>query len=330
MILSKYPADFASAYKENPFSFTEVDPTFATDVEFYDEEGDVVGVRRYVGRERIDSSPCVFALSRLAPAPIVGLGECGFVRPSGRDVSLVVTYNDSEDETPAILFTASRHNQSANSTMGGAEQWRSIASGESDEVSFCLTMGSRIEAQLLCDDAVIASLGEYTSPSKGVVLFVVDADDILSRLPHPESVALFDIAFAIDGRECARIHYKLRPSFAEDVRLGWLSGDGYIAYHTFPRPIEHHLHTQRTLLDIPEGSVAESIEAWEEMELRSGVLCSSEMTQLADLLSATRLWRIRDGVYEPYIILSHEAQLGGDGAKRVTLTIRPAQKKRSF
>lgn len=330
MILSKYPADFASAYEENPFSFSDVDPTTPTEVSFCDAEGEVVGVRRYLGRESIDSSPCVFAQSQLAPAPIVGFGECGFVRPSGRDASLVVRYNDDEDSTSAILFTAARHNQSTNMPMGDNEQWRSIASGESDEVAFCLAQGCRIEARLLCDDTFVAMLAVYTTSSKGVLLFVVDADNIISRLSRFESASQFYLSFFINGWERARIHYKLRPSFAEDVRLAWLSSDGYIAYHTFPRPTEHHLHTQRTLLDSPEGSTVGSVESWEEIELHSGVLCSSEVTQLADMLSATHLWRIKDGDYEPHVILSHEAQLGGEGVKGVNLTLRPAQKKRSF
>lgn len=324
MNLKRFPADFSSAYNDNHFSFEGADPTVATELVFYTKGGAEIGVRRYVGRESIDSSPRALLMSGLAPEPIGVVGECGFMRPEGRDMTLSVGYNGGLSTSPEVCFVASLCDQQPNAIMGEPTQHRSIAPGECDEVAFCLTEGAEIEATLVVDEIVQSSLGSYSSPEKGVVVFAVSADAILSELRSAESATTFELRFAIDGRECASVRYSLRESHAEDVRLAWLAPDGSVAYHTLPSPKSVRLQTERTLYQSPSGSVTAGVERWQESVLDSGVLSSAEAERLGEMLSSARLWRITDEGAEPQIVLSHQAEVGGRGVRRVTLTLRPA------
>ncbi len=324
MNLKRFPADFSSAYNDNHFSFEGADPTVATELVFRTKEGAEIGVRRYVGRESIDSSPRALLMSGLTPEPLGVVEECGFLRPEGRDMTLSVGYDGGLSTSPEVCFVASLCDQQPDAIMGEPTQRRSIAPGECDEVAFCLTEGAEIEATLVVDEIAQNSLGSYSASEKGVVVFAVSADAILSELRSAESATAFEIRFAIDGRECASVHYSLREPHSEDVRLAWLAPDGAIAYHTFPSPQSVKLQTERTLYRSPSGSVTAGVEHWQESVLDSGVLSSADAQRLGEMLSSAHLWRITEEGAEPQIILSHQAEVGGRGVRRVTLTLRPA------
>mgnify|MGYP003299308447 CR=1 FL=1 len=324
MELKNYPNDFASAYADNHFSFAEVDPANPTDVVFYDAKGDIVALRRYVGRESFESSPNTLLCRLLSPEPLAKVSECGFVRPEGRDALLSVEYSDGEKVTPQILFTSSHYNHSANTVMGGVEQWRTIASGECDEVAFCVASGVTLSASLWVDGAMMTTIGSYTAPTKGVVLFEVAADNLLSRLRNPENVSECDLRFDINGVECAMLHYRWRSACRSDVRVAWLNTEGGISYHTF-RLANKTIHRSSKECDTLLGRQMMSVESWIESVLLSEVLSSVEARALSEILTSPRLWICSDEGFEPQVILSHKLLLEGDGVRRMTLTIRPAK-----
>lgn len=324
MELKNYPNDFSSAHADNAFSLVNVDPTSPVDVIFYNVDGDIVALRRYVGCERVDSSPKSILLRMLSPEPLAKVEECCFVCPEGRDALLSMEYDGGEGYTPEILFTASHHNHSANTIMGEQEQWRTIAPGECDEVAFCVASEATISATLWVDGVMQSEVADFTPSSNGVVLFALSANDLLSRLRKPEDVSAFDLQFDIDGARCAVVHYRLGTPSRSDVRLAWLNHEGGISYHTFRCPT---ITTHRTSkeCDTPSGRQVVSVESWMERKVQSQVLSVAEAQRLSEVLSSPRVWLCTEGGFESQIILSHELPLEGEGARRMTLSLRPAK-----
>lgn len=331
MILSKTPADFASAYADNLFEFEEVDMTYPCELIFYDAGGNIVALRRYAGQQSVTTSPRAILKRLISPEPLAEVAKCEFVRPEGRDATLSVEYDDGEQVTPEVLFTSSCYNHTANSPMGSSEQWRTIAAGECDEVAFAVTEGATLAARLLVDGIEHAQLGSFTSPAKGVVLFALVADDVLSSVAESRLQEGFDICFDLNGRECAQLHYRLRSAHNSDVRLAWLNAEGGISYHTFHRPTKS-LHRSSREYATASGREVASVEVWSECHLVSEVLPATELQQLlAGVLSSPRLWlRSEDGSYSPQLLLTSQAPLQGDGAGRVSLTLRPSQADKRF
>lgn len=328
MKLKNYPADFASAYADNPFSFEEVDITSPCELIFYDADGNVVALRRYVGQQSLTTSPRAILQRLISPEPLAEVARCEFVRPEGRDATLSVEYDDGEQMTPEILFTASRYDHAANSPMGSSEQWRTIAPGECDEVAFVVTEGATLSARLLVDGIEHAQLASFTSPAKGVVLFALAADDVIERVADLELEGGFDICIDLNGRECVQLHYRLRSAHNSDVRLAWLCAEGGICYHTFHRSTRS-LHRSSTVRTTSTGQEVARGEMWSESRLVSEVLPAVELHQLlTGILSSPCLWlRQKDGSYTPQLLLTSEAPLQGDGAGRVSLLLRSAQRE---
>ena len=325
MILTSSPADFASAYKDNYFSFEEVDPSEPVEVLFYDESEEVVGVRRFAGLESLATSPKAFLLRRLSPEPVEN-SVCLFVLPDSRTTSLAVEYNYGDDMTPFILFTSAHHDCEPNAPMGAEEQWRTISSGECDEMAFCLNEGGFVKASLVVGGTSRALIGAYVAPAKCMALFVLNADYILSRGLLPEGCEEFDVTFFIGGTLSNTIHYRLKESHPSDVRLAWLNEWGGVSYHTFHRPVGQKLLSKRKVCETPSGSVVMGVESWIESTLDSGMLPEGESHHLAGLLASPRVWCKGTEGFEPQIITSSEATMVGGELRRVSLTIRPAKR----
>ena len=325
MILTSSPADFASAYKDNYFSFEEVDPSEPVEVLFYDESEEVVGVRRFAGLESLATSPKAFLLRRLSPEPVEN-SACLFVLPDSRTTSLAVEYNYGDDMTPAILFTSAHHDCEPNSPMGDKEQWRTISAGECDEMAFSLDEGGFVRASLVVGGTPRALIGAYTAPKKCVALFVLNVNYLLSRGLVPEGCKEFDVEFSIGGEPSTTIHYRLRTSHPSDVRLAWLNEWGGVSYHTFHSPVGERLRTERKVCETPSGSVVLGVESWIESALDSGMLAEGESHHLAELLTSPRVWRKGAEGFEPQIITSSEATMVGGELRRVSLVVRPAKR----
>lgn len=323
MELTKSPADFASAHADNLFSFVDVDETSLQELIYYNANDEMVAIRRYVGCNSIDTSPKSILLRMLSPAPLANITQCGFLRPEGRDAMLSLEYDGGEALTPMILFTSSHHNHTADSIMGSWEQWRTIAPGECDEVAFCLSEGATIVANVSAGGRS-QMLGSFTATTKGVVLFALSADDILSRAPLAADSSAFELRFAIGGRLCALIKYRLRSPHHSDVRLAWLNREGGISYHTF-RLAERRLHRSSVECASSSGREVVSAESWVEQTLQSEVLSQAQTDQLSELFSSANLWICDNEGIEPQILLSSELLLEGEGARRITLSVRSAK-----
>ncbi len=325
MILTSSPADFASAYKDNYFSFEEMEPSAFADVVFYDENEEVVGVRCFSGRESVATSPRAFLLRKLSPEPVES-DECGFLLPTSRTTTLAVEYNYGEDLTPNILFTAAHHDCEPNSQMGAEEQWRTISTGECDEIGFCLDEGAMAKVVLLLNGIPRAMIGAYTASAKCVALFMLNMDNILSRKLLPEGTEEFDIMCVVGTTLCSTIHYRIKESHPSDVRLAWLNEWGGVSYHTFHRPVGQKLLSKRKVCETPSGSVVTGVESWIESTLDSGMLSEVEAHHFSELLSSPRVWRKGAEGFEPQIITSSDALMVGGELRRVSLTIRPAKR----
>lgn len=324
MKLTKSPADFASAMEENYFSFEEVEPSEHSEVIFYDESDNVVAVRRFVGCECINTSPKAFLLHRLAPEPVVE--GCGFMKPVARDASLSVEYDYGNEITPLILFTAAHQAYAANSAMGAKEQWRTIAPAERDEIGFCVMPQTTVEAYFSADGEVFTLLESFTPDFKGVLLFVLSTEDLVARSLLAEGTKEFMVRFTINRKRCTTLHYRLADVHPTDVRLAWLNKQGGVSYHTFHAPVQQRLRTHSIECETPNGSVVMEKQSWVESRLDSGELSEGEAHILAELLTSPRLWRVGAEGCEPQIILSSEGTMAAGKLRRVSLTIRPAQK----
>ncbi len=323
MELTKSPADFASAHADNLFSFVDVDALSPQELIFYDANGDMVTARRYVGYESIDTSPKSILLRMLSPEPLADIAQCKFLHPEGRDALLSVEYDGGEGLTPEILFTSSHHDHTANSIMGDMEQWRTIASGEYDEVAFCLAEGATITVNLYADGRSQLLCG-FTATTKGVVLLALSADDIISRMALFTDSSTFELRFVIGDRICAVIHYRLRSPHPSDVRLAWLNREGGISYHTF-RLAQKSLHRSSRECASSSGDAVVSAESWTERNVESEVLSIAQTDQLSEVLSSAKLWICRSEGFEPQILLSSQLILVGEGARRINLSVRSAK-----
>lgn len=318
------PADFASAFDENLYSFEQVDTSLPSELLFYDGDNRLLGVRRYTDRESLEVSPRAYLLHALSPTPLAHLSESGFVTASGRDVTLLVGYNDDEDFTPPLLFTASHKALSASSPMGASEEWRTIAAGECDEVALCVAEGARVVAVVTFADGSSNVVDTHIAERKGVLLFGLSADSLLSHPLLPEGAESFDLSIDIDSARCLTLHYRLATAEREAVRLAWVTSYGTIGYHTFPPAAERRLCTTREECHTPTESPAARVAWWEEMTLHSGVLPLREGDRLADIVTSPRLWRVVDGSLLPLTLLDHSVEFAEGGTKSVSLTLRPA------
>lgn len=322
MKLTNYPADFASAFDKNLFCFDEVEASHPVELHFYDCEDNLLGVRRYVGQESVATSPQAFLLAQLNPEPVPLAEGCEFVIPSGRIAKLSVGYNGDTERTPEVLFTDSHNSLGINLPLGDGEEWRTISAGECDEIAFCVSATTTLSASAHFSDGTVVSLGIRTIKYKGVVLLGINANSILSHASAPQGATEFDVVVRLRDELCCRVHYRVVPPEEWGVRLAWLSADGSVRYHTFPRPLSKRLHTLPTTTN---GSVVR-MESWEELSLDSGVLPIRDAQRLAEIATSPRIWRVMPEGFVPQTIHSHSAEWGGGQPARVSLTICPQEK----
>ena len=321
MKLANYPADYASAHDNNLFEFDEIDTSRPCELHFYDGESNLLGVRRYVGRESITTSPKAFVLSQLNPHPAPLVEGCRFAVLSGREAALSVGYNNNSERTPEVLFTCSHKALAVDTPLGSSEEWRTIAADECDEVTICVAPSTTVIALAIFANGVSVPLAKQLNKHKGIVALCFNANHILSHSSAPQGATEFEVVVRSGAVECVRVHYRVVPATEGGVRLAWLSADGSIRYHTFPRPTSHRLLASRR-----EGV---AVESWEEVSLDSGVLSIREARTLSEIVASPLVWRLVNGEFEPQSIVEHNVLRGVARPERVSLTVCP-QEKTSF
>lgn len=328
MILTSYPTNNSPALDDNIFRFEEVDKTTPQEVEYRLADGTLLGIKRYIGRSTIDSSPKCYISRLLDPRPLVPT-TTSLLSTSGRQLSLYAAWDGGRQVSPTVKFLHTDKRILPPAVLGNKEQWRVIAAGESDEIALMLLSVGSVVVNVRLPSGEVFMILRSSAAADRLLVVGFDVDEMLdlildagAEMPHR-----FDLEIVYAQIPLATIHYRLVERSEEGVRLAWLASDGAIHYHTFNLKGGEMIRTNRSESHTLEGTSTLSLEAWSELSLTSGRLSQGEFEAVADVVTSPKVWRITSEGPRLQQLLSHNLAIAGEGRGRVDVTLRDAAAK---
>lgn len=332
MKLISYPQKFCSVLTDNSFRFGDIDPEQATEIKFWlatDSTPLHLGTKRYVGQAEVAAQPATYLRGHLAPEPHYA-PQCSFVYPTGRNLKVYVGWDNDTARSPKVVYTAAQTDLVAPAVVDRHYSHRQIGPGENDEVGFVVAADTMMTMAMKLPNGQVVSLNKSSGSQAGFWVLCVDISWVLEQLENPEEVESFDLELKIAGQLAATIHYDIveRPSTA--FRLGWLTPEGTIAYHTFQTSMEERTEAQRTQVEsATSGAVVVGVEGYVTHRLRSGTLAPEQFELLRTLVTSPVVWRIGpEGEWEQVALLEARAVSGGEAQAEVEVVVRDKCKQR--
>lgn len=323
MKLISYPNDNSSAMADNIFRFEEVDQSLPQEVEYHLAEGELLGVKRYVGKTTIDSSPKCYITRSLDPQPL-NASRMTIVRQPGREVSLYASWADGAEVSPTLRFLTSREPMTPPTAYGASQQWRVIEKGRSDEIALLLSSGGNVMLRARMADGTLIKLISVVVSQGGVWVINFVVDDLLERVGTDDIPEGFDLDVLFAQIPLLTIHYRLERPSVSDVRLAWLADDGAIHLHTFALKGSEELHTRRSESNVAEGSKTLALEAWSQLTVVSRPMAEEEFESVAGVVTSPRVWRIDSDGAKLQQVVAHKLLTAGRPKARVELTLKEA------
>lgn len=332
MKLISYPQDFCSVLTDNCFRFGELNPEQATEIKFWlatDSDPIHLGTKRYVGQAEVAAQPATYLRHHLAPEPHFA-PSCAFVYPAERNLRAYVSWDNDTARSVKVGYTTSQSDIAVPTVVDGHYSHRQIARGENDEVGFVVPADTMMTMAMKLSNGQVISLNKSSGSQAGLWILCVDIDWVMERLESPEEVDSFELELKIAGQVAATIHYDIieRPSTA--LRLGWLTPEGTIGYHTFQTPMEERTEAERVEVETTsQGAVVAGVKGYTTHRLRSGTLAPEQFALLRTLATSPMVWRIgAKGEQEQVALLSAKAVSGGATKAEVEVVVRSKHKQR--
>ena len=325
MKLTSYPQNYSSVFADNILRFEEVDPKEPFEVSFKDDVVGLLGTKRFVGSSEVECSMRNYLHRRLNPQPLI-LDRCAFCEATGRNVRLTVLWGDNQ-KSPKMTFTLAHANLTAPAIVGQTYQSRRIAAGEVDEIVFVVGRERNICAKVALSTGERYNTYTKTLSNDGLWVWVVCADEIISRSVRPEELESFSIEIVVGEESVGTVTYTLTPALPEAVRLAWLDADGQICYHNFPLAMSKEVEADSSVAELAEGTTILAKSGWRVLRLDSGVVSREVVARLEGIATSPRVWVVEEGVATPMVLLSSQTRLSGVG-RGVSLVLRPAKKTR--
>ncbi|MBP3383346.1 MAG: hypothetical protein J6K78_05505 [Tidjanibacter sp.] len=323
MKLTSYPQNYSSVFADNILRFEEVTPNEPFEVSFQDDVVGLLGTKRFVGAAEVECSLHNYLHRRLNPQPII-LDRCAFNEAAGRNVRLTALWGDNQ-KSHKMTFTLSHTNLTAPAIVGDTNQSRRISAGEVDEIAFVVGRERNICAKVVLSTGEKYNIYTKTLSNDGLWVWVVCADEIISRSVRPEELESFSIEIVVGEESLGTVTYTLAPVQPEAVRLAWLDADGRICYHTFPLAMRKEVEADSSVAELTDGTTILYKSGWKVWRLDSGVVSREVVAHLEGIATSPRVWVVEGGVATPMVLLSSQTRLSGVG-RGVSLVLRPAKK----
>lgn len=325
MKLISLPAAYSSVFGPNMFDFEEVPTDAPAEVTFVDDEGALLGAKRYVGSPAISCSVESYLRRTLHPVPLLA-DRYMFTEATGRNVRLQALWGE-EQASPLVTFTLAHQNLAEREPIGEATQRRTIARGEWDEVLFVASREQPLGAKVTFSTGEKFDSYSKSSMRDGLWAFVVNVDALLARTARPEQVEWFSVELVVEQEHIVKVTYNLVERAMGMKRLAWLGSDGQIYYYNFRQPVESSVVAQTTSVELASGTSVVAKSGWHQMRLESGVVGSEVAQHLAGIATSPYLWLVEGDKATPLVALSCEAHLAGSQGRGVSLVVRPAEKE---
>lgn len=316
---------------DNYFQFDEVDPTQPTEIGFFlqREGGDtLLGKKRFVGRQTIQTSPASYLQRLLSPEPHHE-HICKFIYPAGRNLKAYLRWGSEFGHISATVpYTAANHNLTAPAILGADFNRRSIARGECDEVLFLVDEQTQMGMNILLPNGQVVGLNQNSGSHSGLWVLCVDIEWVLSRIANPDSIKEFELQLKIDGDSVATIHYDIVTHPLSAIRLAWLTPDGSIGYHTFEGVAEESTEVECSEVEsLVDGNIVVGMRGRQQLKIRSGLLPNDTFLHLCSLVTSPMVWRIEaDGGFSRVAIITAKATKGRKQINDLEVVIAPQSK----
>lgn len=292
------------------------EPAQTTDIRITDALTDeLLGTKRFanVAEAAFDVAPIVRRNIGFDPQPS---GSSGFQTSEDRTCTVAVTAaptDDPENRTAAAecLFYPATAAATGPALLTSMPLQRLIAPGEQDELTL-LNEGVQ-QATVTATGPAGEQKRTFTSRLTMLHLFRLCPDDF----PDAEQLT-------VDFGTAGTVVYSVTTRPHDAQRLAWRSRAGSLEHYTFPTEAAVTVEASKTRAWGPDGHSAATLAEERRTRLRSAYETRAMAEALAEIVSASEVWRIDADGYEPVDVMTDTAALQRQGVLNVLeIEIRP-------
>ena len=301
MIIRSYPENFASALEPVVYTMDAVrlDAWLGANLDIMQHgQSTPVGTKRFYKGSKLSINIAPYALACLNILPYMSGNQ--LIQATGRTAKMYLT---TDGELSEVRHIAAGRMTLPVGVLLSDRALRCIAPGEFDEFSFIAPEGD-VWAEFSVSDAKGLRYSWRMPPfvsDGGMVVCPVDMRVIARMVADEVGLAVGDInkvkVVIYFGSDAAfEVNYVVEAVTAQGVRLAWISRYGTVECYTFPICTERKLATKRLgETQSGDGVTFPLVEAWQEQTISSGLLPSTTVQCLSDIVVASKVWQWKDG-----------------------------------
>lgn len=325
MQLISYPSNFSSAFCSNNYTFSGVNINQIVNISVMKSSAPnvILGTKRFKGETSFDVNVTNYIRRELNPKP-KAQQTTGFFFDDGRNVSVQLRWGASVNNLSQITTFVSAHENLQTATLLSLwNEKRTIAKGEFDEVSFTISNGDRVRAQIVVKDGRNTTKNIYlTSTKLGVLSLLINVDNLLLSSPNPSTAEEIIAKIYINENLIGTVNYEIISHSNSAVRLCWLNSLGVIDFHTFDVVGQERIVCDKKRIQESQGFRTVSANTSREIDLVTACLPKKQTDVLAEIISSTRVWRVINNNFQKIDVVTDSAKIYGIELKPLNITIR--------